>query len=234
MERTTIDPLYLWDINLHLQDSEWEPSGISIIIVDNTLIMGNDVNLLKSVKDYLNSKFSMKDLGTYLDKFLKRFGMDQDKKCFLPVLKGKPLSLTQCPVSASDKEAMSNIPYDSAIDSIMYAMLSTRPDVAMALSLMRCFQNNRGMDHWTAVKNILKYLKRTRNMVLVYGGCEEELGVKGYVDASLDTDPDDLMSQNGYVFFMNGGVMKWRSGNHSTVAQSTMQSEYIVVPDVAN
>ena len=52
------------------------------------------------------------------------------------------------------------------------------------------------MDHWTAVKNILKYLKRTKEMFLVYGG-DEELAVKGYVDASFDTDPDDSKSQTG-------------------------------------
>ena len=51
------------------------------------------------------------------------------------------------------------------------------------------------MEHWTAVKNILKYLKRTEDMFLVYGG-DEELVVKGYVDASFDTDLDDSNSQN--------------------------------------
>ena len=160
--------------------------------------------------------------------------MDQAKKGFLPVIKGKPLSLTQCPVSANDKETMVNIPYASAIGSIMYAMLSTRPDVALALSLTSRFQSNPGMDHWTAVKNILKYLKRTRDMMLVYGGCEEELGVKGYVDASFDTDPDDSKSQTGYVFLVNGGAVSWRSGKQSTVAQSTMESEYIAAAEAAN
>ena len=130
--------------------------------------------------------------------------MDQAKKGFLAVIKGKPLSLTQFPVSADDKETMENIPYVSAIGSIMYAMLSTRPDIALALSLTSRFQSNPGMNHWTAVKNILKYLKRTRDMMLVYGGCEEELGVKGYVDASFDTDPDDSKSQMRYVFLVNG------------------------------
>ena len=54
--------------------------------------------------------------------------------------------------------------------------------------------------HWTAVKNILKYLKRTKEMFLVYGG-HQELVVKGYVDASFDTGPDDSKSQTGtYIF----------------------------------
>ena len=75
----------------------------------------------------------------------------------------------------------------SAIGSIMYAMLCTRPDVNLAVSLVGRYQSNPGMEHWTMVKNILKYLKRTKDMFLVYGG-DEELVVKGYVDASFDTD----------------------------------------------
>ena len=53
------------------------------------------------------------------------------------------------------------------------------------------------------VKNIPKYLKRTKDMFLIYGG-DEELVVNGYVDASFNTDPDDSKSQTGYVFILNG------------------------------
>ena len=82
---------------------------------------------------------------------------------------------------------MKGIPYASAIGSIMYAMLSTRPDVCLAISLAGRYQSNPGVDHWIAVKNILKYLKRTKDMFLVYGG-DKELGVS-YLDANFDTDP---------------------------------------------
>jgi hypothetical protein len=89
---------------------------------------------------------------------------------------------------------MANITYASAIGSIMYAMLINRLDVALALSLTSRYQSNPGMSHWNTVKNTLKYHRNTKDMVLVYGGCEEELSVKGYVDARFDTDPDDSKS----------------------------------------
>ena len=73
---------------------------------------------------------------------------------------------------------MKDVPYASAIGSIMYAMLCTRPDVCLAISLAGRYQSNHGVDHWTAVKNILKYLKRTKDMFLVYGG-DKELVVNG-------------------------------------------------------
>ncbi|KAK8506882.1 hypothetical protein V6N12_046243 [Hibiscus sabdariffa] len=97
---------------------------------------------------------------------------------------------------------MSQIPYDSAIGSIMYAMICTRPDLSYALSMTSRYQANPGEGYRTAVKNIIKYLRRTRDVFLVYGG-KEELGIKGYTDASFKTDKDDSRSQSDFVFCLN-------------------------------
>jgi hypothetical protein len=71
-------------------------------------------------------------------------------------------------------------------------------------------------------------------MVLVYGGNEEELNIKGYVDASFDTDPDDSKSQTGYVFMLNEGMVSWESCKQDLVAQSTMESEYMAASAAAS
>ena len=81
--------------------------------------------------------------------------MEQSKKEFLPLLQGVKLSKTQCPTTAEDRENMKDVPYASAIGSIMYAMLCTRPDVCHAISLVGRYQSNPGVDHWTTVKVIL-------------------------------------------------------------------------------
>ena len=141
--------------------------------------------------------------------------MDQGKKGFLPVLQGVRLSSAQCPPTAEDIEEMSVIPYASSIGSIMYAMLCTRPDVCLAISLVGRYQSNPGVDHWTTVKNILKYLKRTKDMFLIYGG-DKELIINGYVDASFNTNPDDSKSQTRYVFTLNGGAVSWCSDTSPT------------------
>ena len=80
------------------------------------------------------------------------------------------------------------------------------------------------MDHWIAVKNILKYLKRAEDMFLIYGG-DKELIVNGYVDASFDTDPDDSKSQSVYIFISNGGAVGWCSSKQSVMAGSTCEAE---------
>ena len=69
-------------------------------------------------------------------------------------------------------------------------------------------------------------------MFLVYGG-DEELAVKGYVDASFDTDPDDSKSQTGYVFILNGGAVSWCSSKQSVIADSTYEAEYIDASEAA-
>ena len=63
--------------------------------------------------------------------------MDQSKKGFLPVLQGVKLSQTQCPTTVEDREKMKVIPYASAIGSIKYAMVCTRPIVYLIMSLAR-------------------------------------------------------------------------------------------------
>src|SRR3954462_7585718 len=100
-------------------------SSVAFLVpyVDDILLIGNDVDLLNSFKDYLNNSFSMKDLGeaayilgikiyrdrsrrlislsrsTYLDKVLKRFRMEDSKKEFLPMLPNTTLSKTQSPAT---------------------------------------------------------------------------------------------------------------------------------------
>ena len=115
---------------------------------------------------------------------------------------------------------MNAIPYASAIRSIMYAMLCTRPNVAYALSVASRYQSNPGEAHWVATNNILKYFRRTKDKFLVYGG-EEELVVKGYTDASFQTDKDDFISQSRFVFCLHGGAVSWKSSKQETVADST-------------
>ncbi|PKI60619.1 hypothetical protein CRG98_018969 [Punica granatum] len=83
-----------------------------------------------------------------------------------------------------------------------------------------------------AVKNILKYLRRTKEMFLAYGG-EEELVVRGSTDASFQSDKDDSRSQSGYVFCFNGGAVSWKSFKQETVANSTTEAEYIAASNAA-
>ncbi|GJX42208.1 hypothetical protein Tco_0257198 [Tanacetum coccineum] len=136
------------------------------------LLIGNDIPTLQSVKDWLGKCFAMKDLGDaayilgikiYKDRSKRLIGLSQDTKDL-------------CPKTDEELDRMSRVPYASTVGSIIYAMTCTRPDVSFSLSMVSQHQQNPGEGHWTAVKNILKYLRNTKDMFLVYGG-EEELRV---------------------------------------------------------
>ncbi|KAL0445835.1 UNVERIFIED_CONTAM: Retrovirus-related Pol polyprotein from transposon TNT 1-94 [Sesamum latifolium] len=134
--------------------------------------------------------------------------MEHSKRGLLPMRHGIKLSKKQSPKTDEELKRMSDIPYASAVGSIQYAVQCTRPDVAYALSVTSRYQACAGEAHWGAVKSILKYLKRTKDMFLIYGG--GELILEGYSDASFQSDDDDAKSQSNFVFKLNGGVVAGR------------------------
>nr|GEV61072.1 hypothetical protein [Tanacetum cinerariifolium] len=119
------------------------------------------------------------------------------------------LSKSQGASTPAELKRMQNVPYASAVGSIMYAVRCTRPDVAFTQNVTRRFQQNPGDLHWTTVKNILKYLRNTKDMFLVYGG---------------DT---------GYVFVLNGGAVYWKSAKQSIFATSSAEAKYIAAFDAS-
>ena len=121
--------------------------------------------------------------STYIDKMLKRFSMKQSKRGLVPMSHGISLSKDMSPKSKDERDRMARVPYASAICSIMYAMICTRPDISYALSMYSRYQADPGDDHWIAVKNILKYLRRTKDAFLLYG--DGELEVNGFTNASF-------------------------------------------------
>ncbi|KAL0448058.1 UNVERIFIED_CONTAM: hypothetical protein Slati_1933700 [Sesamum latifolium] len=157
--------------------------------------------------------------------------MEHSKRGLLPMRHGVKLSKKQSPKTDEDLNRMSNIPYASAVGSIQYVVQCTRPDVAYALSVMSKYQACARVAHWGTVKSILKYLKRTKDMFLNYGG--GELILEGYSDASFQSDDDDAKSQSGFVFKLNGGVVAGKSSKQHTTADSTTKAEYIAASEAA-
>ncbi|CAA0824960.1 cysteine-rich RLK (RECEPTOR-like protein kinase) 8, partial [Striga hermonthica] len=144
---------------------------------------------------------------------------------------GVSLSKTMSPKTPEERERMSHIPYASAIGSIMYAMLCTRPNVAYALSVTSRYQSNPGEEHWKAVKIILKYLRRNKDIFMVYGN--GELKLEGFTDSGFQSDKDDFKSMSGYLFTLNGAAVSWKSSKQETIVDSTTEAEYIVASDAA-
>ncbi|KAL2231740.1 UNVERIFIED_CONTAM: Retrovirus-related Pol polyprotein from transposon TNT 1-94 [Sesamum indicum] len=107
-------------------------------------------------------------------------------------------------------------PYASAIGSLMYAMICTRPDIAHAVGVVSRFMSNPGVMHWEAVKWILRYLRGTKDRALVFG-----------------SDYDKRRSTTGYVFTYGGTAVSWVSKLQKVVTLSTTEAEYVAVTEAA-
>ncbi|GKC95306.1 retrotransposon protein, putative, ty1-copia subclass, partial [Tanacetum coccineum] len=200
-----------------------------ILYVDNILIMGNNIPMLQDVKSYLGRCFAMKDLGeaayilgikiyrdrskrliclcqsAYIEKILKRFYMENFKSGMIPMQEKLKISKSQGASTPAEIQCMQNIPYASAVGSIMYAVRYTRPDVAFAHNITSRFQQNPGEVHWTAVKNILMYLCNTKDMFLVYGGAIDWKSKKQSIFATSSTDAE-------YIAAFDASIQKFISG----------------------
>ena len=90
---------------------------------------------------------------------------------------------------------MRGIPYASAVGSLMYAMLCTRPDICFAVGMVSRFQSDPSEEHWIAVKHIFKYLRRIRDYMLVFQ--DESLVPIGYTDSDFQSDRESRKSTSG-------------------------------------
>ena len=131
-----------------------------ILYVDNILLASSDVNLLLETKKFLSSNFDMKDLGeasfvlgieihrdrrkgvlglsqkAYLEKVLKKYGMHASKPTPAPIVKGDIFGKHQCPKNQYGLEQMKAVPYASAVESLQYAQVCTRPDLSFVTGIL--------------------------------------------------------------------------------------------------
>ena len=129
--------------------------------------------------------------------------MQDSKPVNVPIPVGVKLFAEQCPKTQEEEEYMSRVPYASAVSSLMYAMVYTRPDIAHEMGVLSRFISNLGKEHWTTVKQIFKYLRGTSDYGLCYQGrpgLERMLDIRGFFDADMAGDLDQRRSTSGYVF----------------------------------
>ena len=211
------------------------------IWVDDLLIAGKDGNEIACIKKQLGDEFEMKDLGLikhflgmritrenrsisidqtgYIRAILERFGMEASKPVSTPLATGSRL------VKAIDDDSNVDLKlYQGIIGSIMYAMLCTRVDLAFAIQQLSQFNSKPTNAHLQAAKRALRYLQRTQNVGLKYNA-EITTPVQAYCDADYGAG-EDRKSISGYAFMLAGSAISWQAKKQTTVALSTVESEY--------
>ena len=226
---------------------------ILLLYVDDMLIIGQNASRIDRLKKQLGMSFAMKDLGPakqilgiriirdrkerklwlsqekYIEAVLQRFQMEKAKAVSTPLATHFKLSCKQSPSNEEEKKDMERVPYASAVGSLMYAMVCTRPDLAHAVGSVCRFLSNPGREHWNAVKCIMRYLRGTSSLKLCFGN--EKLFLVGYTDSDMAGDVDSRRSTSGYLITFGGGAVAWQSKLQKCVALSTTEAEFIAITE---
>ncbi|GKE28875.1 zinc finger, CCHC-type containing protein [Tanacetum coccineum] len=183
--------------------------------VKTTFLNGEFNGEVDLAKEFLSSRFFMKDIGEanvildirikhesddiaisqchYIKKVLKKFN---NFNC-TPVINPMDTSEKLMP---NNGQAVSQLEYSWMISCLMYAMTCTRHDIAFAVCKLSRYTSNPNIQHWQAIQRVLKYLKKTMDYRLIYTSYPSVL--KGYTDASWISNTEDNSSISGWVFLL--------------------------------
>ena len=168
----------------------FDSEGVMFLVavyVDDIVLGGRSEAKMNAVKEELSQKFEMKDLGplhhflgvkviqdelagviwigqpSYTEKILQWFGMYDSKPVNTPVNPDVKLVHSESPDDVYNQQM-----YRVVTGSLLYLSTKSRPDIAYAVSSVARFCAKPTKEHWTAVKRILRYLKGTSNLGLLF------------------------------------------------------------------
>ena len=221
--------------------------------VDDSLVAGNNRVELDIFKNQLNEIFELKDCGPasyflgfnifrdrphkrlwisqqhYLNDVLDRFGMKDCNPAILPLPSGFQ------PVPATDEEFASarDLDFPAIAGAVQYAATITRPDLAYAANVLCRYMSKWSNTHYQAAKHLLRYIKGTVDLCLLWDDVACHRTVLGYADADWGGCVTTRRSTTGYVFKTFGGASAWHSRRQPTVALATSEAEYMASCEAA-
>lgn len=170
----------------------------------------------------------------YIQDVLAHFSMAATWPVSTPLNKGSPLTLDDCPQTLEDTQYMASIPYLSAVGSLMYLAVGTRPDLSYAVGALSRFNANPGKAHWKQVQHVFKYLVGTQDFMLCYGAGKDGTWLSVYSDSDYASDLDSARSTSGFSVFLGSCLVNWSSKRQSVVAKSTTEAEYIAANEAGS
>ena len=157
----------------------------------------------------------------YLTKLLEVMGMTDAKPTTTPL---------EPKLSLPKQVPNTDTAFRSAVGSLMWAMVGTRPDIAAAVGMVSRHLVGSGPEQWAAVKRILRYLTALRKSGIQYMPSGRKTVILScYADSDWAASEEDRRSTTGYVLMIAGGAISWNSRKQATVALSSTEAEYMAV-----
>jgi len=226
------------------------------IHVDDLLIASNSRDTLQLVKTELGSHFKLHDQGPatsilgmkishdratrmiclsqpgYIRSILEDFHMADCNPTLTPMDEHLKLSVSMSPRMPEEKLGMRVVPYRELVSKLLYLAIATRPDITYTVGVLCQFMENPGQDHWDMAKRVLRYLKGTVDMSLVYSRTSSPDLFMTYSDADLTGNPDNGQSTGGFTVCIGGGAVQWGSCLQPHVSLSSTELEYTTLSKV--
>jgi hypothetical protein len=211
------------------------------LYVDDLIFTGNHSGMFQRFKQSMMKTFDMTDLGKmrhflgveviqnsqgifmcqhrYAKEILERFGMENSNVVCSPMVTGTKLSKHDTGNKVDPTQ------FKQIIGSLMY-LTATRPDLMFAVNMIARFMENPVESHMMAAKRILRYVKGTLELGILYKK-GEQIDLIAYSDSDYGGDIDDIKSTSGYVFMVGSGDVAWSSRKQPIVTLSTTEAEFI-------
>jgi hypothetical protein len=121
---------------------------------------------------------------------------------------------------------MKSVLYASAVRSLIYSQVCTRPDLTFVTGMLDKYQKNPGLCHWNKIKKNFRYIQGAKGLMLMYERLDN-LEMVGYSDLDYVGCLDTEKSTSGYVFKLAGRAISRSSSKQNVIALSTMYAELV-------
>ena len=213
-----------------------------LVYFDDLILAGEKIEGVKAVKRFVSAKFEVRDMKEvrdfigmkvlrnraantltlsnpgHTDTLLEASGMYKATPNKTSMASGVKLAKTGAILLPEGNR------YAELAGSLLYVSTTTTPEIAFAVRVLSRFISCPEEDHMHAARRVLRFLRETTRLGVVYGGSKP---LQGFVDANWASDMDGRRSTTGFVFPSNGGPIAWARKRQSTVAPSTAEAEFV-------
>ena len=123
--------------------------------------------------------------------------------------------------------------YQSKVGKLNFPANITRPDLAFSIGYVARYSANPTQAHMDAVDHIFAYVKGTLGVGLKMKLSTTALTLEGYVDSDFAGCADTRKSTTGWIFFLGGSPISWKSKRQTITTTSTCEAEYVALDSAA-